>query len=105
MYEQTFSLTSRPFTSTPFVKHYFAAQAMQQSLASCRLCIDRGSGPVVIVGEPGTGKSLLLAMLEEQYRPQFSVVNLACARLDERQELLQSILFELQLPYRGMSEG
>jgi type II secretory pathway predicted ATPase ExeA len=105
MYEETYSLSTRPFTSTPFVRHYFAAQAMQQSLASCRLSIDRGSGPVVIVGEPGTGKSLLLAMLEEQYRPHFSVVNLACGRLVERQELLQSILFELQLPYRGMSEG
>ncbi len=105
MYEQSFQLKSRPFTSTPFVNHYFPGQAIQKSLASARLCIDRGSGPVIVVGEVGTGKSLLLAMLEEQYRTQFSVVNLVCSRLHERQELLQSILFELQLPYRNMSEG
>ena len=105
MYEQSFQLKSRPFTSTPFTNHYFPGQAIQKSLASARLCIDRGSGPVIVVGEVGTGKSLLLAMLEEQYRTQFSVVNLVCSRLHERQELLQSILFELQLPYRNMSEG
>ena len=105
MYEQSFQLKSRPFTSTPFVNHYFPAQAIQKSLGSARLCIDRGAGPVIVIGEVGTGKSLLLAMLEEQYRTQFSVVNLVCSRLHERQELLQSILFELQLPYRNMSEG
>jgi type II secretory pathway predicted ATPase ExeA len=105
MYEQCFNLHSRPFTATPFVKHYFAAQSMQQSLANARQAIDRGAGPVVVIGGTGTGKSLLMAMLEEQYRSQFGVVNLACARLDDRLELLQNILFELQLPYSGMSEG
>lgn len=105
MYEQSFQFNSRPFTSTPFVKHYFPAQAIQKSLGNSRLCIDRGSGPVLVIGDAGTGKSLLLEMLAEQYRPQFSVVNLNCNRLAERQELLQSILFELNLPYRGMSEG
>ncbi len=105
MYEQCFSLHSRPFTATPFAKHYFAAQSIQQSLANARQAIERGAGPVVVVGGVGTGKSLLLAMLEEQYRSQFNVANLACARLDDRQELLQNILFELQLPYADMTES
>ena len=51
MYEKCFNLHSRPFTATPFVKHYFAAQSMQQSLANARQAIDRGAGPVVVIGK------------------------------------------------------
>lgn len=105
MYEQIFNFNSRPFTSAPFVKHYFASESMHQALVQTRQSIDRGAGPVVVVGEAGTGKSLLLAMLETQYQQQFSVANLGCVRLDKRESLLQAILFTLGQPHQGMSEG
>lgn len=104
MYEQVFNFNARPFTSTPYVKHYFAGESINSALGQARVCIDRGSGPAIVVGGTGTGKSLLLAMLEEQYKSQFNVVNLACARLGDRQELLQNVLFELQLPFKDQSE-
>ena len=104
MYEQIFQLNSRPFTATPYVNHYFAGNAIHQSLGQATACIDRGLGPVVVVGATGTGKSLLLAMLESQYQSKYHVVNLGCARLDERRELLQSVLHELQLPFKDLSE-
>jgi len=105
MYEQVFQFNSRPFTATPYVKHYFAGDAIHSALGQARSCIDRASGPVVVVGPTGTGKSLLLAVLEEQYKSQFNAVNLACGRLDSRRELLQSILFELQLPFKAEQES
>ena len=105
MYENVFQFSSRPFTTAPFVKHYFAAEAIHDSLGQARLCIDRASGPVVVVGSVGTGKSLLLAMLEEQYQSQFKVVTLGCSRLGSRQEFLQTFLFQLSLPFKGMSES
>lgn len=104
MYEQVFDFNSRPFTAAPYVKHYFAGEAIQNALEQARLNVDRGAGPVLIVGATGTGKTLLLAMLESQYRDQIRVVNLACARLQERKDLLQSILHQLQLPFKGLSE-
>ena len=105
MYEQVFDFNSRPFTAAPYVKHYFAGEAIQNALEQSRLNVDRGAGPVLIVGATGTGKTLLLAMLESRYRDQIRVVNLACARLQERKDLLQSILHQLQLPFRGLSES
>ena len=105
MYEQVFKLNSRPFTLTPFVKHYFAANSIHHALTETQMCIHRAAGPVIIVGGTGTGKSLLLAKIAEQFASEFKVVDLACARLDERRDLLQAILFELKLPYREMSEG
>lgn len=104
MYEQVFNFTSRPFTAAPYVKHYFAGEAIQNALEQTRLNVDRGAGPVVVVGATGTGKTLLLAILEASYRDQITVVNLACARLQERKDLLQSILHRLQLPFQGLSE-
>ncbi len=105
MYEQVFHFNSRPFTSTPFVKHYFSGDSIDHSLGQAKVCIDRASGPVMVVGGAGTGKSLLLALLEDQYHSQFNVVNLACGKLEERQDLLQSILFELKQPYQGLTDS
>ncbi len=104
MYEQVFNFNARPFTAAPYVKHYFAGEAIQNALEQTRLNVDRGAGPVVIVGATGTGKTLLLAILEASYCEQVKVVNLACARLQERKDLLQSILHRLNLPFQGMSE-
>lgn len=67
--------------------------------------IDRGDGPALVVGAAGTGKSLLLQVLAAQYQKRFDVVLLACARLCTRRALLQTILFELGLPYRHRDEG
>ena len=105
MYEKVFNLNSRPFTSAPYVKHYFPGESIHTALRQVRMCIDRSSGPAVVIGGTGNGKTLLLAMLEQQYFQQMTVVNLACAKMGERQELLQSILFELGLPFRDMSEA
>ncbi|MDC0284850.1 ATP-binding protein [Mariniblastus sp.] len=95
MYEQVFNFNARPFTAAPYVKHYFAGEAIQSALEQTRLNVDRGAGPVVVAGATGTGKTLLLAILEASYRDQVTVVNLACARLQERKDLLQSILHRL----------
>ena len=104
MYEQVFNFNARPFTAAPYVKHYFAGEAIQSALEQTRLNVDRGAGPVVVVGATGTGKTLLLAILEASYRDQVTVINLACARLQERKDLLQSILHRLHLPFQGLSE-
>jgi len=76
-----------------------------QTLTKSQDCIERSAGPVVVVGGPGTGKSLLLGMLEEKYQSQFSVANLTCIRLENRADLLKSILFTLDQPHQGLSEG
>ena len=105
MYEQIFGFTARPFASTPNAQNYFPAEAIHYALSQTRLCVERASGPSVITGPSGTGKTLLLAMLEQQFEVNFQVVQLLCSNLSERKDLLQNILFELNLPYREMSEG
>lgn len=105
MYEKVFQLDSRPFVSTPHIDRFYSARAAHVALSKACSTVDRASGTVVVVGPTGSGKTLFLNMIEDQFRSVYRVVNLACNRLAERQDLLQSILFELNQPYLNMSEG
>ena len=105
MYEKVFQLDSRPFVSTPHIDRFYSARAAHVALSKACSTVDRASGTVVVIGPTGSGKTLFLNMIEDQFRSVYQVVNLACARLAERHDLLQSILFDLNQPYLNMSEG
>lgn len=59
----------------------------------------------MVAGGSGTGKSLLLTMLAEQFKGRWEPVQLSGGHLTSRRALLQVILFELGLPYRNLEEG
>jgi type II secretory pathway predicted ATPase ExeA len=95
----------RVFPSFPQVARYFPGASIEDARQRLGRTIERGDGPCLIVGGPGTGKSLLLQVLASQFHDRFDVVLPACARLCTRRALLQAILFELGLPYRLRDEG
>ena len=106
MYESHFQFHERPFVAAPQTGHYVATAVMEQARRTLVRCVERAEGPGLIVGPAGTGKSLLCLLLGEHFRQErFQVAMLASARLSTRRALLQNILFELNLPYRGMEEG
>jgi len=95
----------RVFPSYPQVARYFPGSSIEDARNRLGRAIERGNGPGLVVGGPGTGKSLLLQVLASQFHEQFDVVLPACARLCTRRALLQSILFELGMSYRSRDEG
>ncbi len=105
MYEAYFDLAGRPFASIPRLDHYYPAAVIEAARNTLARCVDRGEGVAMIVGPPGTGKSLLCQVLAEQFLKTFQVVLLPSTHLDTRRSLLQAILYELSRPYRGMDEG
>lgn len=106
MYEQVFQFRDRPFASIPFAEHYFPASSIDAALNTARICISHSSGPVMVVGQSGYGKSMLLTCLDHEYQNEFKIANIVgCTRMSKRLDLLQNILFELGQPYLGMSEG
>lgn len=105
MTQQFGSDQRRPFLAAPNPKRYFAAGAIEEARLRIARSIARREGPALVIGAAGTGKSLLLAVLAEQFAPRVAVVTLAGAQLCTRRALLQMILCELDLPYRGMDEG
>ncbi len=105
MYEKVFQLKNQPFSISPNVEHYFAAKSFHAALSQCKLAIERGSGPSIVIGGAGMGKTLLLLMLAEDYQQQFRVAQFACSKLDNRLDLLRSLMFSLKQPFRDMAEG
>ncbi len=95
----------RVFPTYPQVARYFPAASIEDARHRLGRAIERGDGPGLVIGGPGTGKSLLLQVLATQYHERFDVALPACARLCTRRALLQAILFELGLPYRIRDEG
>ena len=80
--------------------------ALEQARQNLIRCVERAEGPGLVVGPAGSGKTLLCQLLADHARrQQFQVVMLASARVSSRRALFQNILFELQLPYRGMADG
>jgi type II secretory pathway predicted ATPase ExeA len=105
MYEAFFKLRRRPFISAPRTDHYFPATIIDSARQTLERLIERGEGPGLIIGPPGTGKTMLCQLLAEKFNGPFAVALLSSGRLKTCQALLQAIHYELKLPYRGMDEG
>ena len=105
MYESQFNLTGRPFASVPDPEHYYPASAIENARRALVTHVDRASGPVVVFGPVGTGKTLLCHLAANRFREELSVCLLSSTRLCNRRTLLQAILYELGLPFRHLEEG
>ena len=106
MYESHYQLERRPFGAAPAPDCYFPAAAIEQARQNLIRCAERAEGAGLVIGSVGVGKTLLCQVVGRHFRERrFHVALLAGARLCTRRELLQNILFELNLPYRGMEEG
>lgn len=105
MYEELFESPARPFRATPDAKFYFPHDSIETARQTVVRAVKRAEGPVLVLGGAGLGKSLLGEIVAGQLQSQFDIVKLRAARVCSRKALLQNILFELQMPYRDLSEG
>ncbi len=71
MYRQHFGLNEHPFSLTPDTQFYFNSQSHREVLSTLLLALRHSEGFIKIVGEVGTGKTLLsrklLASLGENF--------------------------------------
>ncbi len=97
--------SNRPFIAAPDASRYFPSAVAEEARQRISRAIARGEGPALLIGAAGTGKTLLLEVLAEQFGDLREIVPLAAAQICTRRALLQMVLFQLDLPYRGMDEG
>ena len=63
MYLEHFKLKKQPFSLTPNTEFYCELPAHQEALDVLLLCLKEGEGFIKIIGEVGTGKTLLCRLL------------------------------------------
>jgi type II secretory pathway predicted ATPase ExeA len=91
--------------AVPRTQFYHPARVIDAALHAIDRAIRRAEGISLVVGPPGTGKSLLLAKVGESVAEDFKVALLSGARICTRRALWQSILVDLGKPYRGIDEA
>ena len=105
MQESYFGFNERPFAAAPRTASYVPAGNLETARQALLRCVQRAEGVGLVIGAAGTGKTLLCQLVADQLRYEgFHVALLASARLHTRRALLQNILFELNLPYRGLED-
>lgn len=106
MYEEYFGLTNCPFDLTPDPRYFVPTKRHNEALASLYYGIRWHRGFVVVSGEVGTGKTLLLRCLLRllQKSQDISYAYVFNSRLSSM-EFLQYILGDLGLEPGGKNKG
>jgi type II secretory pathway predicted ATPase ExeA len=104
MYVAHFGLRHRPFRPTPDPGAYYPATTHETALHQLDQALADGEGLALLTGEPGTGKTLLAAVLVERLGDQVGCVFLTNGHLTRPADLFQAALYDLGMPYEGRSE-
>ncbi len=105
MHESFFGLQKRPFLTYPTLERYCPVASQEQAFQAAYRAVSRAEGPVAVLGGTGLGKSMVCLRIAEHFRRSFEVVLLSSSQICSRRALLQSLLFELRMPYRDLNEG
>lgn len=100
MYLEHFGLNESPFKITPNTDFFFAGARRGEILEALQYAIRQGEGIVKVVGEVGSGKTMLCRVLMEQLPANVDTIYLANPRLG-RDEVLLAIADELGLRLDG----
>jgi type II secretory pathway predicted ATPase ExeA len=97
MYYDYFGLKQPPFRITPDTSLFYPGGDRGAVLDALIYAILSGEGMVKVVGEVGSGKTMLCRMLEKELPDKVEVVYLANPSLSP-ENILHAIAFELKLP-------
>src|SRR5437660_1976560 len=106
MYESFYNLKRGPFDITPDPEFLFATKRHNEALAALYYGVRRHKGFVVLTGEVGTGKTLLLRCLLQLFKQSQDVAYAYVynSRLSPT-EFLQYILTDFGLPAAGKNKS
>ena len=104
MYKQYFGLSRNPFEISPDPYFYHPTPRHNEALANLHYGVGRRKGFIVITGEVGTGKTLLVRCLLSELRKNNIVFGYVFNPLLPVVEFFQYIMADLGLPYSGRNK-
>jgi len=97
MYEEYFGLERPPFKITPDTSLFYEGGKRGDILAALAYAIQRGEGIVKVVGEVGSGKTMLCRMLQLRLPDSVEIIYIANPSVSA-EDILFVIAHELSLP-------
>jgi general secretion pathway protein A len=104
MYARFFGLSENPFGLPPDPRYLYLSRRHQEALAHLTYGVTEGGGFVVLSGEVGTGKTLMIRTLIEQLPENVDVALVLYPMLSVR-EFVASICDDLSVPYPRKSDS
>jgi general secretion pathway protein A len=104
MYKQFFGLTRNPFEISPDPFFYCPTPRHNEALANLHYGVGRRKGFIVITGEVGTGKTLLVRCLLSELRKNNIAFGYVFNPLLPVVEFFQYIMADFGLPYQGRTK-
>jgi type II secretory pathway predicted ATPase ExeA len=93
------------FPAFPCTSRYVALGAIEDAVSRVSRAIDARESAALVIGPPGTGKSLLCGMIAEQYQSTHQVVLLGETPLDDRDTMLRHLLHHLGVDPRAARDS
>ena len=104
MYPQFFGFTKLPFRLRPDPEFLFSGQSYVQTRASVLSGLRGGSRLVLLLGQPGVGKTLLLEDVMGEVAGQFAICRINQPHISAT-ELIHALLLQLGTPSADADAG
>lgn len=89
MYQEFYGFTGKPFQLSPDVRFFFPSKEHRRALSFLEYGLDQGDGFIVVTGDVGTGKSMLVQTLLKQLDPKETLVATIVTTQLKSDDLLQ----------------
>jgi putative secretion ATPase (PEP-CTERM system associated) len=105
MYESYYKLNARPFQLSPDPRFFYGSTNHKRAMSYLRYGLTQGEGFIVITGEIGTGKTMLVkTLIEELAQDNVIVAQLVTTQLQE-DDTLRMVAASFGLPYDGLDKA
>lgn len=105
MYEEFYKLKAKPFRLTPDPRFYFSSSGHKRALSYLRYGIKQAEGFIIITGDVGTGKTLLVSTLF-QLLPKEKVIGTHIVTTQmQADDLLRMVAAGYGLPYQNTDKA
>ena len=97
MLETFFGLKRHPFLCVPDVESYFSVESKEESRMEIERTIQKGDGISLVFGASGTGKTLLLRLIQKSLESDYPVAFVSHSRLETPKSLFLQLFHDLYL--------
>ncbi|MEQ8484071.1 MAG: XrtA-associated ATPase [Pseudomonadales bacterium] len=105
MYQEFYGLNGKPFQLSPDVRYFFPSKEHKRALSFLEYGLDQADGFIVITGDVGTGKTMLVQTLLNDLDPRDTLVATVVTTQLKEDDLLHLVAANFGLRVTGGSKA